>query len=409
MKKTLILGVTLVFSAYTFAQTPQINQQYVDSKTNAKLNQLLTKYSFPKEYSEYLQSKIYSFEYNKQVVNSDTINKTRVVDSLTTQFNTWRFKEKLNIRNAQNLWNKTKSRFQLDNTYKQTFIDYHFYSNQNQTSKITNSTLNELEKLIHNIVNHEVNRVIKLCTKLEKKRNESVNFGKKTLQKELYNTVHQKLLNFEPLILKKETAKYKKIAIDASLTKEKEFNATELKQRDFLFINKAQKFKISKITAENILNLIAQRKTDLKALKNKTKESENQMSSLFENTAPKTKTQIKKEFSKNLASLIDFMQFSKLFGDEFFKNTEQNSNTRLTSLKKNYDLSDQQKEELFKQFYNFYYHEELITAYYSFDKKLRKQKISALKYHFEKDYNQLMESYGYKNQNKTSNIEFKWD
>tara|TARA_B110000046_G_scaffold162006_1_gene176037 strand:+ start:22065 stop:22601 length:537 start_codon:yes stop_codon:yes gene_type:complete len=155
-----------------------------------------------------------------------------------------------------------------------------------------------------------------------------------------------------------------------------------------MFISDAMEMGIDSLTAVNVLSLIEKRKTDLQSLNNQ-KEGGDDISELFESTDLKTKSEIKQEFSRNLAKIISKREFSELFGYVFMKNVRKKTVSKIGDLKKIENLTEDQEKEIKTMMEIFYFNKETFTAYFAFDKKLQKQKLSALRFRFEEKYAEL--------------------
>jgi hypothetical protein len=118
-------------------------------------------------------------------------------------------------------------------------------------------------------------------------------------------------------------------------------------------------------------------------------DSSNVFNCRFESTDLKTKSEVKQDFSRDLAKIINKTEFSKLFGDVFMRNVKKKSISKIEQLKKIEQITDDQDKEITTMMETFYFNEETITAYYAFDKELQRQKLSALRFRFEKKYEEL--------------------
>ena len=123
-------------------------------------------------------------------------------------------------------------------------------------------------------------------------------------------------------------------------------------KKNEIFISYAKEIGLDSLKATTILSLIEKRKNDLQALNNQKVGDE--ISELFESTDLKTK-----------------------------------SISKIEQLKKIEQLTDDQDKEITTMMETFYFNEETITAYYAFDKELQRQKLSALRFRFEKKYEEL--------------------
>jgi hypothetical protein len=171
--------------------------------------------------------------------------------------------------------------------------------------------------------------------------------------------------------------------IDSDISKDNAIKKNEI------FISYAKEIGIDSLTAVTILSLIEKRKNDLQSLNDEKVGDE--ISELFESTDLKTKSEVKQDFSRDLAQIITKIEFSKLFGHVFMKNVKKKSDSKIGDLKKIEKLNKDQEKEITAMMKTFYFNEETITAYFAFDKKLQNQKLSALQFRFEKKYKELRE------------------
>ncbi len=408
MKKNLFLiSFILCSSISTLAQgesyVSKINLESVKLNTSKKINKLLLKYSFPKDYEKTLESNIYDFEYNRELYShkySGAIGKKKT-DSLTLNFENWREHQALTCEKANKLWKKTSSKHNLDDKYRQAYIDYHFYKSLKTPSAAINSRIRALAKglVLKNlsiaIARQEAKRVLSKCSALENMDAIVRDYAGKELYDYLKSGMLAKLSSFSTIQFERNSDVYCTYAYEKAKVKQAEIDKNNKRREDEAFVEKAVKVGLKAEKAYRILLLIEKRNAALEARKKALKTGDS-MSELFANTDIRTKSEIKNEFAKALSRTITRKQFAGLFGNLFTENFQKKTDRKMIALQEIYKLNEEQITDIGKMVATFYFNEEVIAAYYSFDKNLKKQKLSALRFHFEKDYKKLMSGYGLK-------------
>ncbi len=396
----------------------KVDMEAVKLNTAKKINKLLLKYSFPNDYEKTLELHIADFEYNKELFKHKYTEDTRKqkIDSLVLDFENWREFQILASEKATKLWRKIISKHTIEDVYQQTYTNYHFYLALDNpsvliTSKIkalaSGSSLKNLSKII---AKQEAKRVFSKCSALKKLDPIAKNYAGKELYNYLNSTILDKLASFSIIEMKRNSDVYCSYAHEKGKEKQTEIDSDSKQQEDESFVAKAIEIGLDAEKAHTILQLIKKRNDALEARKKALEEGDS-MAELFENTDTKTKSEIKKEFAKNLSQLMNRKQFAALFGEVFMKNYQKKTSKKMQALQEIYTLSEEQITSIRKMIATFYFNEEVITAYYSFDKKLKKQKLSALRFRFEKDYKTLMDSYGLKAKTvkKAHQRTYQWD
>lgn len=400
--------------------TSQIKLDKVREKSNVKLNKLLTKYKFPEEYEKTLEMEIVNYEYQKEFLGLKFKDKHNLkdikLDSLRGKFEFWRETQIQFYETTVKKWNKISVRYPNlgENNFKNDFINYHFYINlPNPSEKIRLeieklSKLNSLKNFIDEIARKETERVFSKCSAVLKLDSIAMRYGRNELFKYLAFDTYKKLDSYSDISLVRDSDRYCEYAYNKGIEKQSEINLIKQEDQNTSLINKALEVGITKDVVNDILKLIEKRKNDLESLKNS--KNEDDFSNLFENTAPKSKTEIKRQFSKKLSNLINKAQFSSLFGNEFEAIVNAKTKEKIEMIKKSYDISSEQEEKLKEMLLRFHYNEQVNTAYYSYDKNLKKQKNSGLRYHFESEFKSLMNSFGQsvKPTKKVDSRTFQW-
>lgn len=426
MKRIILLSLIFCVSTSVYSQQSDnyLTQSELEVATiavNTKLDGLLARYEFPKTHIKSLEVTIGKYEYDKALVihqfQDQSAIKQRKLDSLTSVYKNWEEDQIARYKNALKLWEKVIDKYGLsEDVYKTKYLNYHFYigfTNASPFDILKRQELVEsdtLKKLTRVIARKEAERIIAKCSSLKELDTTAIKYGSKQLYEHLKSITAETLTSFSAIKFIRDSDRYCSFATDAGIEKQEELSASKLENRNTKFVNKAIEEGVSEDIANTILGLIEKRKNALEALKQHSNNGDN-MSDLFENTDPKTKSEIKKEFASNLANLISKSQFAKLFGNEFLKNVNKSSEEKLASITNLEELSDEQKNNLNKMLKLFYYNEQVTSAYYSFDKKVKKQKLSALRYRFKIDYEALMGSFGkeVKPSKKVDQRSYKWD
>jgi hypothetical protein len=394
-----VLYCNILFSQNDVDYSSKVDLELVTQKVSKKLNKLTLKYSFPKDYEAVLESSLYEFEYKKELAKYKYSESESIIhrENITAALEEWRKSETYFIEKAEKIWVKTAIKYDLEKNFKNSFTDYHFYlyhSKKNNTSFIQKKIVSllgssDIIKVTEKIAEKETDRVISKCSAVNKLEESTIDEARKGLYSYLKNLTIKTLSNKSEIKLTRDSDLYCSYAYEQIIQIEKDAKVLRKIKKDKKFITKAKTIGLDSLTAATILTLIEKRKTDLKSLKDMKKEADD-TAQLFESTDLKTKTEIKREFSSKLAQIINRKQFSQLFGDVFMKNVEENVGSKIEGLKKIYNLKEDQLEKIKAIVESYYFNRETIAAYYSFDKKLKKQKLSALSFRFEKEYKELM-------------------
>lgn len=399
----------------------QVDLEYVDLIASEKFERLILKFDFPKDYIPELQKKIFNFEFKKQLAEKrnffdDKASKSAGI-KIDKRLNSWRNRRVSFIEKAELDWGRTSSRYELPEKYRTTFVPYNFYTKLRKidSSTIINSRLkklqtsNEVKQIILLISKAETEFVKNKCTVIQKFEESEILFATEKLQNYLSGFLHRKLNRDLSIALKRNTEKNCNYLIKKISGKKETNDSLVRSRRKIKFIKKAKEIGIDSLKAINILHLIQKRKIALKSLK-KQQQKADEMSELFESTNTKTRTEIKREFSKNLAELINRKQFTSLFRNIFEKNISKQTQARLSDLKENYKLNKKQAKKIEEFISAFYLNTIATSEYYAYDSKLKKQKMSAIRYTYDKKFTILLDDLGLKRKPsaKANNRTFLW-
>ncbi|WFO15828.1 hypothetical protein M601_019205 [Cellulophaga baltica 4] len=410
MKKSLlsIIAITNIsFSVFSQKndKNSNINSDSIKQVIVEKLNGFYLNYNFPEDYKQTLEANIADYEFNlaqtsKKLLANPTLRKHKI-DSLDSNYGQWQGNQIIQIENASKLWDKLSQRHELNDQFKQNFIIYHFYigledSDEQVKNKIKAlSQSKELKQLAKTIAQNETNRVVSKCSALNKLDSVAINYGSKKLMSYLSKIVLSTLDSSTELKLIRDSDQYCDYTMEVVKKKQAEIQEKTKAKEDELFIDNVLKGGLSAEVGNTILKLIQQRSEDLNELK-KSSKTTNSMSELFESTDQKTKTEIKQEFSEKLAKLITYKQFAQVFGSQFQENMQIKTIEKMSAIQDTYDLTKGQVDKVNEMVQTYYFNEELTSAYYAFNKTLKKQKLSALSFGLEKKYKELMEGFNLK-------------
>ncbi len=191
------------------------------------------------------------------------------------------------------------------------------------------------------------------------------------------------------------------------IAQQKEKEATE-KER---FYKKAEKAGLNEEKTVAVWTLLEEKKAALEAIKASRKAEKSSVGFDFsEASSNRTNGEIKKEFAEKLSKTLTQKEYAKLLGSNFKKKAEKDAGKELKGILEGYSLTEEQEKELSKKVLQYHLNKLVTGAYYSYNKKLNKQKQSVLRYRYEKDYIALMKSYDVEitQKKKANNTMFQW-
>lgn len=170
-------------------------------------------------------------------------------------------------------------------------------------------------------------------------------------------------------------------------------NAQEDKQNSMQeLVERARKAGLDDDRIAKFLDLIKQKEEALLEIKNAN--SDESVYGVLESPLKKTNTEVRIEFAKNLADLISREEYLAILEEEIKKEAAKHARKEMAEVEKAHELTLEQKREVYAFIAHYHLNEAVIRGYYVFDKKLKKQKLTALKFYFEKNYKKLMEGFG---------------
>ncbi|MFD0989791.1 hypothetical protein ACFQ1R_06770 [Mariniflexile jejuense] len=165
-------------------------------------------------------------------------------------------------------------------------------------------------------------------------------------------------------------------------------NNTELE----VLVERAKKAGLDNDRIIKFLDLIKQKEAALLEIKNSSKDES--IYGILESPMQKTNTEVKMEFAKNLANLISKEEYLSILEEEIKQAATKEATKEMNNVLKAHELTDDQKKKVYALIAHYYLNQSVTKAYYLYDKKLKEQKLSALRFYFEKNYKKLMESFG---------------
>lgn len=377
----------------------QVDKGYVAEKTRDKYSKLITSYPFPDDHKETLKSEIYQYEYAKVFFKKklflDEEARFKKWDELTIAFNLWRTNQKNAIRSAAKVWDeKLSGNEKLTGAVKRDFIAYQFYAGLSEPATGHKEKLRSLASspsliaAAQALARQEADRITQSSGEMAKLDKSSRDYGRDQLANRLYQGLFEKMAAYKPLKIEKNTAPNKQIAVAAG--KEHQIKQKEIDLKDDIQ-RKCEKAGLDEETSNKVLSLVLKRERDLRELNARRK---NGSEELFENASVKSKKQVKIEFSKNLSAVISRSEFAAIFKDTFKEVILAKTSQQLAKITTSHELGEEQLAKIESIVQRYFFGRETTEAYYAFDSALKKQKISGLRYHFEKDYKALMQEFG---------------
>lgn len=404
----------------------QVKMAEVEKEQQFKFKKMLVN-PFPTGYHKVLLNQLGRYEYDKQYLKYqhpfDDALRAQKKDSITLACDLWRDTQNNTIRDIVRKWNKIKINHEdFSDEYKSDFITYNFYASLTENVESNHERIkNELDiqnliTLAKALVDTETTRTMDILTPelRDELETAALAYGAKTLRKHLNSDLKKRLKDYETLEIVTNTSLYKEIARSAARERQKELEAAkalrnaEAYKKELMTL--AKKAGLDETKGEALYARIQKREKDLKELKQQRKAAEQSSSNLFDNASLVTSKQIKTQFSKDLATLLSKKEFGIIFQPTFSEVIQHLTEEKMTELATRYTLNDAQSAELHSLVRNYYFNQTITEAYYAYDKNIRKQKRSVIRYKFEKEYLKLMDSYGVAvaPSNEINNRTFQW-
>ena len=110
-------------------------------------------------------------------------------------------------------------------------------------------------------------------------------------------------------------------------------------------------------------------------------------------TGGKTKKEIQKAFTQSVTKLITKDEYAQILGDALQPLAKKKADAEMQKVGLEYTLNDEQQKVLYKHIHLYYFNEAITNYYYGYDRPLVRQKLSGLRYHFEKEYKKIMDGF----------------
>lgn len=389
-----------------------INMSHFNNQINSYINQLDLE-NYPSGYKEIIKQKIskiklekekvklrYAFENDLKELKLNLLQKE--ISSLITEDS--KIFRKLNLK-----WNEKYANCNsLNNNEKKDYFDYQFLALKKSDS-IANT--NEINGIISKPnFNNMISKLAKCdCEYLISKKSilkERDSLTEGNFKTNLIQIISEK---YSAKITSKEPLEYKGEELNFNQLSKQYVNDYNLNNNseETIFLENAEKIGLSNDKKNALVVLIRKRNEDIHNFKMNKKTKENS-SSLTDNNNLNKPSQINKEFNRKIAELISIDEYSKLFGKNFNTKAKEEAMEQFKIIDENYSLTKEQKATIYKMVEKYHYNLGLYDAYYNHDKNILKKKLATLKFYFEKEYKNLMTSYGKKveNINKDKKFEF---
>ncbi|SDW82720.1 hypothetical protein SAMN05444411_102257 [Lutibacter oricola] len=377
-----------------------INLEEVQNKTDQFFSKYVGSREFPSGYLQALKGRLKGFQnglsyfdikyaYNPDVLNDkrENIRKKRM-DLIKVQNDA--------LRKSIWFWN-----FNNDNcndlyiNHKNLFIAYHFYL---ELDDLDGALQTFVSKKIASLA--ESNKMINLATSVADCDAELIveQFNQdpliiKGLKEEIIDKVKegllQRLSERKPLIKRKSITN--KINLKNLIEKKRsEIEEKKKHQAIDVLVDKAKKAGLDEDRVKEFVLLLEKKEKDMAVFRYNKK---NVSSDLMEVNSQKSMQEIKKEFARDLAKLISKKEFAIILGNDLKVIADEKAAKELKKIAEKHELTETQYETISERVLLYYLNETIYNKYYFYDNQLLKQKLSGLKYHFEKDYKELMQNF----------------
>ncbi len=157
-----------------------------------------------------------------------------------------------------------------------------------------------------------------------------------------------------------------------------------------LFVEKAKSAGINEAIANRIIALSNEKKKRIKTIEKQNKANAPHIHLL--ETSRNSKDAVRDQFSAQLTQLISLQQFQKLFGDQLQEDIKMGIEQRMAQITSVYPLNDTQYIDMESLVADYINKDMLLRHYYSFDKRLLKQKQKVGKFKFDAAYKKKIKS-----------------
>ncbi|NME71678.1 hypothetical protein [Flammeovirga aprica] len=171
------------------------------------------------------------------------------------------------------------------------------------------------------------------------------------------------------------------------------------------FIVKLKEVGVEESNIAKIIELQNDYRKQLKSLKNNSETTD-----AFGTSLPKkTKYQVVTTYKKNLAKYITLGQYKNVLQKEYIDEAKGLAEADFDQFKEMYEVTEEQQKTIKSLFLN--QHFDLLTtkAYYSYDHKIKNQKVRLLKYRYNKKYVEALNSFGIEaDKGQINNQTYEW-
>lgn len=300
---------------------------------------------------------------------------------------------------ANQLWTSVNIKYEdIDSSLEQIFVAYHFYIDVKSFEKSIpdvgilgdliskDPSLGDLIKSLSEEISRDFCSFNPLVLRQD---NMLINTIEKGLTSSLNKKIDTLRSKYEPLVSPSvfNTKSLREEAINI-IDREKEKSRRIV---EGALITKSKKAGVSDKICDQLINLIRKKEQDLKLSKETNKVSVGAY--LFDIKITKSPSEIRKEFSKNVARLITKKEYSYILKEDLEFIAFPKAKSELNKISKIYNLNKDQTNLVSKKIYTYYFEQTVIENYYSHDTRLKKQKLSGLRYYFEKDFQKTMKDF----------------
>lgn len=398
----------------------KINLKSVDLWTQKRYRTFTNLYPFIEDYNSFLKDILYASEYeNAYLKQKHFFDEALLLEALK------KVKDKQNIwkhlaQEATYAWSISTSKCStIEKAQENTFLVYHFLLelikvpaaaqyNKGLTKTDIHETLkrithqNSFKSLGEALINCHVDSTLDFDKRLKGLDSVSKNYARKEIYDYLKASFLTNAMALEPLQL---TVDYDlRTKALAAGKKAQEILKTKILKE------KALATGLEELRAQELVSLVDKKNADLKALKERGNQADDAFSDMFEDSAYDTKKEILKTFGEQLTKLISKKEFGLIFKDRFIKKVKKETNEQLKLINSKYELDKTELEKTHELVYAYFLNVAIIKAYYKYEKALQKQKMSVLRYHFEKNYKSLMDGFDIKvkGSKKSDNRTYQW-
>lgn len=393
----------------------------IDTKVNNQYRQHFAKMQYPENCMAHVKKEL-TFYVKKGLSSMMRYgNNPAGLDALKNEL----FSEKIQFVRARNnaiqkayfLWSIIEDGLlpaHLD--LKSDFIAYHFFV-EILKNEVSAPAQTELEKLLTtsetSLLPHAVaqEKAIKVCDNsnlILQQEQELIAQIREALTERFEQELQTRLSERKPLVESQKPISFAFIKSVVDIEKEAYKTAQKNKTFDALKARAEEAgLKPEKIT--QLIDLIKQRDADITAAKQPRNTSGS--TALFGIHDRESVGDIEKEFSAALSKLITRKEYAKILGGELRPLADKNAKKEIAQVLQRYDsLTEKQQKKLVERIRQYYFNETITTHYYRYNWQLQKQKLSGLRYYFEKDFKTLMDGFdvAISNSAKATNNDFQY-